>query len=112
MGGPPRGRGRGMPVPDLMFEAGLAGVMANDSAFARACLESSLVVDDGPGPGAAARRERRIPGPFIMLLHRWRHDRRIAPVRDPASLARMDEADRTAWEGFWSKVDERLAPPK
>jgi tetratricopeptide (TPR) repeat protein/tRNA A-37 threonylcarbamoyl transferase component Bud32 len=42
-------------------------------------------------------------------LARWKWDRDLAPVRDPAWLAAMAPGDRKAWEAFWSDVDATLA---
>jgi tetratricopeptide (TPR) repeat protein len=42
-------------------------------------------------------------------LARWKWDRDLAPVRDPAWLAAMTPTDRKVWEAFWADVDAALA---
>ena len=102
--GGPRGRPPG-PI-EILFEAGLVAALSGDLEFARVCLDRNLRVDDRR-PGGS--REREAHSPSKLQLHRWRHDRRLAPLRSASALKEMSPQDRAGWEGLWRKVDERLS---
>ena len=42
------------------------------------------------------------------LLSKWRTDRDLRVVRDPALLAKLPEAERVAFTALWSEVDAAL----
>jgi len=105
--GPRFGRSRGFPPPDMVVDAGLAGVRAGDLKFARTCLGRLLGDrDDGPPRGG---REPRVHG---LELHRWLHDRRFVSVRDGDALAAMDPAERDAWTELWDRVRAAVRRPR
>jgi tetratricopeptide (TPR) repeat protein len=39
-----------------------------------------------------------------FVVRHWQHDSRLAPVRDPSSLAGLQADERAAWEDLWSRV--------
>jgi hypothetical protein len=67
----------------------LAWLQAERAAWAE-------VLDSGD---AQARRAGR------QALQHWRSDPDLADVRDPDALAKLPEAERTAWRSFWADVD-------
>jgi hypothetical protein len=54
---------------------------------------------EGPEAAAASRQ---------ALLH-WRRDADLAALRDPDRLAKLPEAERTAWANLWGHVASMLA---
>ena len=42
-------------------------------------------------------------------LAHWKADADLAGVRDPEALAKLPEAERTAWRTFWEDVDKLSA---
>ncbi|NRA95888.1 MAG: hypothetical protein HRU14_06715 [Planctomycetes bacterium] len=103
---PPGGpRGRPRAPMEILFEAGLVAVLSGDFKFARVCLERNLKADDRRSGGS---RERGLRRPSALQLHRWRHDRRLAPIRSAEALGDMSDADRAVWEDLWRKVDKHL----
>ena len=62
--------------------------------------QSLALTAGASGPGQQARG---------ILLH-WQSDRRLAAVRDAASLAALSPHEREAWEKFWADLDAALKP--
>ena len=44
----------------------------------------------------------------VLRLQRYRHDRRLDPVRGPEALAGLPDPERAAWTALWQKVDQVL----
>jgi tetratricopeptide (TPR) repeat protein len=49
---------------------------------------------------------------LARILTPWQKDPNLAPVRDPAALARLPEAEQVAWRNLWAQVDALLARAK
>ena len=47
-----------------------------------------------------------------QTLAHWKRDRDLAGIREPAELAKLPEAERTAWQALWAEVEDRLSDRK
>jgi hypothetical protein len=56
----------------------------------------------------AALREGASKTGQAERLSKWRTDRDLRAVRDPALLARLPEAERAAFTAFWGEVDATI----
>jgi tetratricopeptide (TPR) repeat protein len=52
--------------------------------------------------------EKSNPTALRLTLNQWWQDADLFSVRDARELARLPEAERTAWQQLWADVEERL----
>jgi tetratricopeptide (TPR) repeat protein len=55
-----------------------------------------------PGAGEQSRQ----------ALQRWQQEADLAPVRNPALMRTLPEAEQVAWRNLWSQIDALLAPSR
>ena len=85
------------------FAAGCAARVGGDRAMrdrAREWLSADFTIRD---------RQLRTGDPALVMdvkakLRYWLSDPTFAPIRDAASLNRLDDAERTSWAAFWDRV--------
>jgi serine/threonine-protein kinase len=95
------GCGRAKDDPPL-DEAAQAGLRRQALDWLKAELAAwSKVADAGAPEGRAAA---------AAALAHWRRDSDLAGIRDDDALARLPEAERTAWRALWAEADALLAP--
>ncbi len=44
----------------------------------------------------------------VKELQHWKECGDLAQARDPEALAKLPEAERKEWEGFWAEVEDLL----
>jgi hypothetical protein len=107
----PEGRpDRGTALSDAVVAAVAAGLAARTDetraawwARARAWLGRDLAVWS-----QRLDRWRWSARTAVLRLQRFRHDRRLDPVRGPEALAGLPDRERAAWTALWQKVDQVL----
>jgi Flp pilus assembly protein TadD len=87
------GKDRDGPLP----MEGSKALRARALGWLRAELDAWAKVAESDRPQAKAT--------VVGILQHWQKDTDLAPVRDPAALAKLPEAERREWEALWADVD-------